>query len=1386
MKRARGHLTSILVWTLLCGAFFGAVLSGRSQFKAGDLSGQFHAFALFQFRQLLKGEWPLWSPGSYGGFPFLGDVQSAVFYPPRWLTLFVARCLGHLPYDLIEMEAILHVWLAGIFTYAFALDITHKRAPALVSAICFALGGYLTSYPMPQLAILETIAWLPLILWALRRAVQSSYPTRFLVLAAALWAVAALAGHPQTLMQVSYLVAAYYLCLALRARWRFADVLWPGLLVGLLAMGLSAVGWVPALSYWPHTVRGGVSYDFVSGGAQLIHYLQMLLPGAFTLWSAEYVGVAGLALASVCWLRGPAAPAAHQIETRFWTVVLLVGGVLALGDKGLLFAFLHRVLPGMALFRQQERWLALFNLALALLAGLGASAWIEADRATWQRLWSLCRNVLALSLGLAAFGLFMIQGLREAAWPWILARQALGLGLVLVILRADAPGRYRWSALLSVLVVDLFLVWSGASPTERVTSRPFWPQPRWLETVRSQPAYRLDASGTFAVNLGEVYGLEEIGGISPLEPARLVALRQLPRQRYWQLLSVGYVVAREADAADALIPLEEIPAESIPGQKDAAALYEFVHALPRARLAYAPIFVEDESQALERLADPGFDPATQVILQGGGAGSDGASEAFATSPDPAQALTILERDANRYALQVETRTPAYLVLSEWHDPGWKARLDGRPFPILTANYAFQAVFVLPGTHRIELRYAPLYLPIGAGLSCLSLLLASIALALARRWRPQPALQSQLVRRLQALPAMSITLPVKREPWIVLGLCLLAFGLRVFRLGYQELRGDEAFSFIYASYPLREIIPALLSEGDPHSPLHYLAMHLWMRMAGASEFALRFPSALLGVAIIPLGWQIGRRFGGRRLALLLAALLCLSEPLVWVAQDTRNQYSAVVLFSGLATWVLTDPRFRAKALWRVGYALSAALTLYSFYYGAFMLLAHGVYVVLARRDRGLVVAWLWGLGGALVLFAPWLIASASRVMAAGQLTHGSSPRLARFLVSGSAYLLGGAAWPNGVGEWFFALGTPLLVYGIHLARSRMPHGLFLSGIGISVLLTFLMQFRRGTYSDRYLLVMVLPFWFFLGQGLLGLLEGKTLRPLLGCAAVLGLLTINLVGLGRNYFDTGYSRTRGYRPIAARIESSMRPQDVFLRNFPDPCWDYYLRHLNLGDALLPDSPKADLEHTDPLAWELAHRYERIWFVPNLSKAWDPDGTVKHWLDHNLLLEGAWRHVKQELYLYRSPQAVAAVMQPVDVAFENDVMLGAYYVTVEGEAVSPAASGEIRPNQRLQVTLQWRALADMVGNYTVFVQILDEGGRLVGQHDGVPVFGTRPTSTWRSGDEVLDRHDITLPGDAAPGRLQVIVGLYDSATVERVLLKEDRGMDALSLFTLQNRGS
>lgn len=96
----------------------------------------------------------------------------------------------------------------------------------------------------------------------------------------------------------------------------------------------------------------------------------------------------------------------------------------------------------------------------------------------------------------------------------------------------------------------------------------------------------------------------------------------------------------------------------------------------------------------------------------------------------------------------------------------------------------------------------------------------------------------------------------------------------------------------------------------------------------------------------------------------------------------------------------------------------------------------------------------------------------------------------------------------------------------------------------------------------------------------------------------------------------------------------------------------------------------------------------------------------------------------------------------------------ITMLGYDLAPATveAGEI-----MGVTLYWRALAAIPQDYTVFVHLVGQDGRIVSQHDGQPEGGFYPTSYWDQGEVVKDEHVLSLPSEIEAGEYELRAGMY-----------------------------
>ncbi|MCB0242041.1 MAG: hypothetical protein KDI12_01445, partial [Anaerolineae bacterium] len=105
------------------------------------------------------------------------------------------------------------------------------------------------------------------------------------------------------------------------------------------------------------------------------------------------------------------------------------------------------------------------------------------------------------------------------------------------------------------------------------------------------------------------------------------------------------------------------------------------------------------------------------------------------------------------------------------------------------------------------------------------------------------------------------------------------------------------------------------------------------------------------------------------------------------------------------------------------------------------------------------------------------------------------------------------------------------------------------------------------------------------------------------------------------------------------------------------------------------------------------------------------------------------------------------PTDAPISDDVRLLGYDVQPAGP----------QPGDSLHVDLYWQPSQPLDADVTSFVQLLASNDEKVAQSDHQPGGVFYPSSMWQPGETLLDRHDLTIPANAAPGPYRLLVGLY-----------------------------
>lgn len=218
--------------------------------------------------------------------------------------------------------------------------------------------------------------------------------------------------------------------------------------------------------------------------------------------------------------------------------------------------------------------------------------------------------------------------------------------------------------------------------------------------------------------------------------------------------------------------------------------------------------------------------------------------------------------------------------------------------------------------------------------------------------------------------------------------LLGLAFDLYRLGAPSLWMDESFSVALARQPLPVLYGAFISGSEPNMIFYHLLLHGWLALGAlagipATEFFVRFPSAIFAALSALVVFQIGRHFLNDTAGFIGAAIYLLTGLVLTYAQQTRS-YSLQLLLVAISWYALLTLLHRtgpARRWWAV-FVAASVLAVYSHAFSLLLLLAQiaafGLLLFLDTPLRGRVSRRLAGMVASLatigVLTAPFLYAS----------------------------------------------------------------------------------------------------------------------------------------------------------------------------------------------------------------------------------------------------------------------------------------------------------------------------------------------------------------------------------------------------------------------------
>lgn len=450
MRRLRG--LPILILAGLTIFFFWKLALTDLILARGDTFAYFYPYWDARNAAMQTGQLPLWSPDIFMGIPLLANPQLGTYYPPNWVTI---------PFDApqaIRISILTHVFWAALGVYTLYWHTISKRFfPALLAAIVFAFGGYVGAH-IEQINQLQGIAWMAWLFLFYHQMRFGQHRLRWGILLAIGFAMQIFSGHTQTVFITGFGLGLYAIGIGLWGEQKGQRII-----ANLIALGLAAISGallaipqlLPTLELTGMSNRSGgfSSAQATAFSLYPLHIGRTILPSYDVQLLGEAVatiGVVALGLAIIAIIS-------NQHKQRWlWVFIAIIGILFAFGRYNPLYWALTS-LPGFNLFRVPARWLSLYALAIALLAGIG-----------WETLDNRRRNVAIALPVLAIGGLMVIAYLFPLPQSELIgqptpARSTIALWLLgavaTISLIWTKPRLPQWisnSILFALVIVELF------------------------------------------------------------------------------------------------------------------------------------------------------------------------------------------------------------------------------------------------------------------------------------------------------------------------------------------------------------------------------------------------------------------------------------------------------------------------------------------------------------------------------------------------------------------------------------------------------------------------------------------------------------------------------------------------------------------------------------------------------------------------------------------------------------------------------------------------------------------------------------------------------------------------------------------------------------------
>lgn len=440
---------------------------------------------------------------------------------------------------------------------------------------------------------------------------------------------------------------------------------------------------------------------------------------------------------------------------------------------------------------------------------------------------------------------------------------------------------------------------------------------------------------------------------------------------------------------------------------------------------------------------------------------------------------------------------------------------------------------------------------------------------------------------------------KRDSIIIFCLFAFSLALRIFHLDKQSLWLDEAV--IYTQISKGDIFQVIASIEGHLGPFYHIILYFFTKLAGFSEWALRFPSAIYGSVSVAIVFLIAQKIIDRKSAFIASFLMMFSPLHIWYSQEARMYSLWIMLLLFLCYIFILLTEKPTKKRW-ILFTIVSILSIWTYLNTAFFFTGLFLFILLQYKQyKKLFIAFTISMITVIISFYPGIIAFLNKeAMGIGSTRSTGVFDLAYAFLTfcfGTTFgpplveirQLKSQLGTNGaVRELASQYGT-LLLPSIIAAAGLIIYSLFKlikhhsgkeKAFFISILLApasiiFLVAFFTGSipFNVRYVLCALPFFYMFIAIGIRYL---SGMKLIISFAAIFFILSISLYN---HYENPSYAKVEMNKAIPY-VSERMKENDkaILFYEHARVVLEYYDKTTKMKDAYVPlDSTASSIIET-----------------------------------------------------------------------------------------------------------------------------------------------------------------------------------------------------------------